>query len=57
MTAVNCYSVTLSSWIQVVFMIAKVAALVIIIIGGVVMLVKGTRNAAEKEKKDKKGFG
>ncbi|CAI9735032.1 (0,+)-type amino acid transporter 1-like [Octopus vulgaris] len=40
-TAINCYSVELTAGILVVFTVAKITALLIIIIGGFVMLGKG----------------
>lgn len=39
---VNCLNVRLSMSVQVFFMVAKVGALTIIVIGGIVMLFKGT---------------
>ncbi|XP_041376052.1 b(0,+)-type amino acid transporter 1-like [Gigantopelta aegis] len=38
---INCYSVKLASWVQVVFTFIKIAALVIIIVGGFVKLGEG----------------
>ncbi|CAH1246367.1 SLC7A11 [Branchiostoma lanceolatum] len=44
LTFVNCYSVRLSTWIQDVFSVGKVLALLVIIIAGVVQMAKGTEN-------------
>ncbi|XP_066304396.1 cystine/glutamate transporter-like isoform X2 [Branchiostoma lanceolatum] len=41
LTFVNCYSVRLSTWIQDVFSVGKVLALLVIIIAGVVQMAKG----------------
>lgn len=41
LASVNCMNVRLSMSVQVVFMVAKVLALAVIIVGGVVMLVRG----------------
>ncbi|XP_078576152.1 cystine/glutamate transporter-like [Branchiostoma floridae x Branchiostoma japonicum] len=41
LTFVNCYSVKLSTWIQDVFSVGKVLALIVIIIAGVVQMAKG----------------
>ena len=41
LTATNSYSVVLSARIQIVFMVAKIVALIIIIIGGIVRLIQG----------------
>ena len=41
LTATNSFSVILSSRIQIIFMIGKVAALVVIIVGGIVKLIQG----------------
>uniref|UniRef100_A0A3B4YVY9 Zmp:0000001267 n=1 Tax=Stegastes partitus TaxID=144197 RepID=A0A3B4YVY9_9TELE len=40
---VNCLNVRFSMSVQVFFMVAKVLALAVIIIGGLVMLIRGTR--------------
>ena len=40
-TLVNCASVKLAARVQVTFMVAKLAALAIIIIGGLVRLFQG----------------
>ncbi|XP_036366099.1 b(0,+)-type amino acid transporter 1-like [Octopus sinensis] len=40
-TAINCYSTDFAASIQVVFTVAKITALIIIIIGGFVMMGKG----------------
>ncbi len=42
--SVNAYSVRLASGIQIIFTIAKVLALVIIVIGGIVKLAQGTES-------------
>ncbi|XP_036928298.1 b(0,+)-type amino acid transporter 1-like [Acanthopagrus latus] len=41
LAVVNCLNVRLSMSVQVVFMVAKVLALAVIVIGGVVMLIRG----------------
>ena len=41
LTATNSYSVVLSARIQIGFMFAKIIALMIIIIGGIVRLIQG----------------
>lgn len=38
---VNCYSAKLAARVQLVFMLIKVFALVVIIVGGVIMLAQG----------------
>ncbi|KAM9356189.1 b(0,+)-type amino acid transporter 1 [Pholidichthys leucotaenia] len=48
LAAVNCMNVRFSMSVQVFFMIAKVVALTIIIIGGVVMLIRGNTESFEK---------
>ena len=45
-TLVNCASVKLAARVQVIFMIAKLAALAIIIIGGIVRLAQGNHGYA-----------
>ncbi|XP_010777178.1 b(0,+)-type amino acid transporter 1-like [Notothenia coriiceps] len=48
LTAVNCLSVRLAVWIQVVSMVFKLVALAVIILGGIVMLFQGhTENFEE----------
>ena len=44
MAVVNAYSVRLASGIQIIFTIAKVLALVIIVIGGIVKLAQGKKS-------------
>ena len=44
---VNCMNVRFSMSVQVFFMVAKVAALAVIIIGGVVMLIRGNTGSFE----------
>ena len=39
--AINIYSINLAAKIQVLFTIAKVLALTIVIVGGVVMMIQG----------------
>ena len=41
LAALNCYSVKIATNIQIIFTIAKLIAIVIIIIGGIVMLAEG----------------
>jgi L-type amino acid transporter 9 len=47
LAAINVYSIKLATRIQIVFTVAKLIALIIIIVGGIVMLFKGyTKNLA-----------
>ena len=49
--ALNIYSTSLSARVQIIFTIAKVLALTIIIVGGVVMMIQG--NVKETSKGNK----
>lgn len=51
-TVINCYSVEIAVRIQVIFTVAKIAALIIIIIGGFVYMGKGVLNDLPEGFKD-----
>ena len=40
-TYLNCYSVSLATGTQIVFTFAKILAIIIIVIGGVIQIMKG----------------